>query len=357
MWALSEIPIGVVVPDTAETRDGQLAQRKAISGAVLAGGGVVLLLADRSGLTRVIVADADLQRIMDADDPDGIHHNRIPTMSPGWGHSWIEGGKAYLSGRRASLGDFVLELERGVGRRGPLEILQMDPDGRFTGPPMLIPGIEGVWHGVFSDGSLLLAGSFQNVPGVDSVIASPLRIVRAPTESAAPGGRVSQPVLFTTGVLRDRRRRRWPSPLPFAHNAGRTVAVTDDTIWVVPSERPELLALDRSGEVLLRIEWDAGDRTVPAGLPDWAGLERFPAASALVAGSDGRIYVQRWSVQRGYPVPGPEWLVFSPSGDLLGRVDIPRSLRVLAFGPNSALVQGTNDSGVDEVRLHALEAR
>ena len=61
------------------------------------------------------------------------------------------------------------------------------------------------------------------------------------------------------------------------------------------------------------------------------------------------------AVQGGYPVRGPEWLVFNPAGDLLGRVTIPRDLRVLAFGVNSALVLGTNEEGVDEVRLHGLE--
>ena len=304
LWLLAESSTGIVVPDTSETRDGRLVQRYVSAGTVLPGGNVALLMAGSSGLTRVIVTDSALKSVMDADDPDGVRHDRIPTMSPGWGHSWFEGGRAYRFGPQA-----------------------------------------------------LLGGSFQNVPGVDSVIARPLRIVRTPKGSAAPDGPVSQQVLLTVGVLRDPGRPRILSPLPFSHAPSFTIAVSGDTIWVVPSERPELLALDRSGEVLLRVEWDAGDRTVPAGLPDWAGLERFPAASALVAGSDGRIYVQRWSVQRGYPVPGPEWLVFSPAGDLLGRVDIPRSLRVLAFGPNRALVKGTNDSGVDEVRLHVLEVR
>ena len=37
-----------------------------------------------------------------------------------------------------------------------------------------------------------------------------------------------------------------------------------DTIWIVPTERPELVAVARSGEVLLLVEWEAGDRTIPA---------------------------------------------------------------------------------------------
>ena len=61
-----------------------------------------------------------------------------------------------------------------------------------------------------------------------------------------------------------------------------------------------------------------------------------------------------WS---GRLVRGPEWLIFSAGGDLRGRMEIPRRLRVLAFGATTALVKGTGDGGVEEVRLHALEQR
>ena len=348
---LSESAVGSVVPDTAETRDGRLVQRYVSAGTLLAGGKVALLLAGSAGPTRVIVTDSALQDIRDANDPDGVRHDRVPAMRQGWGYSWLEGGKSYRFGAEALLGDFVLEFDRGRGRRGPFEMLRMDHGGRFTGPPVRIPGIDGVWRGVFRDGSLLFAGAFEEVPGVDSVISTPFRIVRAPSASEVPGDRASQQVLFTTGVLRDPGKTHAPVPLPLAHSAGFTVAVSGDTVWVVPSERPELVALDRSGEVLLRVEWDGGDRTIPAGLTAGPGPRRFPAASALMAGSDGKIYVQRRSVQEF------QWLVFSPAGDLLGRVVVPRGIRVLAFGTNTALIKGTSDAGVDEVRLHTLEPR
>ena len=206
---------------------------------------------------------------------------------------------------------------------------------------------------MLGDGSLLFSGLLEKGPGPDSVGSHPFRVVSALDASGRVGGRVSQDVLFTAGRLQDRRARS--SALPNSHDARRTVAVSGDTIWVVPSERPELFALDPSGEVLLRVDWDAGDRTLPGGLANWQGIERYPAASALLAGTDGRMYVQRRSVQGGRPVRGPEWLVFGPAGDLLGRVHIPRSLRVLAFGAGRVLVQGTSEEGVDEVRLHALE--
>ncbi len=351
LLALAEAPVGIVVPDSTETRDGRLVQRYVSAGTLLADGNVALLLAGSAGLTRVIVTDSTLQNIRDASDPDGVRHDRIPAMSQGWGYSWLEGGKSYRFGAQVLLGDFVLEFDRGRGRRGPFEMLRMDHGGRFTGPPVRIPRIDRVWRGVFRDGSLLFAGPFEEVPGVDSVISTPFRIVRTPSPSEVPDDRASQQVLFTTGGLRDPGKTHAPVPLPLAHTAGFTVAVSGDTVWVVPSERPELVALDRSGEVLLKVEWEAGDRTVPAGLTAGPGPRRFPAASALMAGSDGRIYVQRRSVEEF------QWLVFSPAGDLLGRVVIPRGLRVLAFGTNTVLVKGTSDAGVDEVRLHRLEPR
>lgn len=353
-WTLVESPVGIVVPDSTETRDGQLIQRHVSSGTLLADGNVALLLAGPAGLTRVIVTDSTLQDVRDGNDPDGVRHDRIPAMSQGWGYSWLEGGRSYRFGAQVLFGDFVLEFGRGRGRRGPFEMLRMDPNDRLIAPPIRIPGIDGVWRGVFADGSLLFAGSFEEVPGVDSIISTPFRIVQTPSASEVPGDRASQQVLFTTGVMRDPGKPRTRSPLPFSHVPSFTVAVSGDTVWIVPSERPELVALDRSGEVLLRVDWDPGDRAVPAGLTAGAGLERFPAVSALMAGSDGRVYVQRWSVQAAQ---GPQWLVFDPSGDLLGRLEIPRTLRVLAFGTNTVLIKGTNDEGVDEVRLHKLESR
>ncbi len=110
---------------------------------------------------------------------------------------------------------------------------------------------------------------------------------------------------------------------------------------VLPSLPKDFQGTSRQGNPVLALRLHAGGGN----------------ASALVPGNDGRIYVQRLSVQGGYPVRGPEWLVFDPAGDLLGRVDIPRSLRVLAFGRNTVLVKGTNDLGVDEVRVHAMERR
>ena len=100
--------------------------------------------------------------------------------------------------------------------------------------------------------------------------------------------------------------------------------------------------MHRSGDIALKIEWEAGDRTVPPGAREWDGAERFPAAANLKIGVDGLIYVQRMTVQGSQPVYGPEWLVFSPAGELVARLDVSLGLRVLGFGDGVMLATGYN---------------
>lgn len=74
--------------------------------------------------------------------------------------------------------------------------------------------------------------------------------------------------------------------------------------------------------MLLKVEWDAGDRSMPANASDEVrqelhGLTRFPAVMRLVVGTDDLLYVQRVAWDDGQPQAGPEWLVFSPVGDLI----------------------------------------
>lgn len=72
-------------------------------------------------------------------------------------------------------------------------------------------------------------------------------------------------------------------------------------------------------------------------------------------GTDGLIYVQRWAVRDGAPYPGPEWLVFSPEGELVARLDLPLGWRVLAFGNRAAVVGVASDeTGLGEVHVYGL---
>lgn len=124
----------------------------------------------------------------------------------------------------------------------------------------------------------------------------------------------------------------------------------------VPAERPELLAVHRSGEVILRAEWNSGDRSIPPAAPDFREVaERFPAAAGLQIGTDGLVCVQRWTVRDDRPVRGPGWLVFSSDGDLVARLEVRSAWRVLAFGdraPVAAVYVGDN---FQEVRVYSLD--
>ena len=175
-------------------------------------------------------------------------------------------------------------------------------------------------------------------------------------EAGLPSGAAAPEVVLTLAVERDVGQRR-PRPRSSYHLPFARVGVSGDTIWAVPTERPALLALNRSGEALLRVEWEAGDRRIPVSereSDEWGGLERFPAASRLVVGADGLVYVQRWTLRDGTPAMGPEWLVFHPSGELVGRLEIPRVLQVSAFGDGTVLASRTYRAGFSEIRVYRV---
>ena len=136
--------------------------------------------------------------------------------------------------------------------------------------------------------------------------------------------------------------------------------MAEDIIWTIPTERPELVGVDRSGQVLLKVEWDAGDRTIPVDASDEVkeslrGLKRFPAAKRLFVGTNGLIHVQRVTWRDGRPRVGPEWLVFNPTGELVARLEIPRELEVMTFGPSLVIARARDKDGVVEIRVYTVK--
>ena len=354
-WTLLNPPVGVVVPDTAEGLGGRLAQRQALAATVFPDGEVLLLLAGPAE-TRVIMTDPALRRLMDVADPGRMRHDSIPPMQAGWGRPWAEGGRLARSGEEAVLAGWPLD---GPFNRGltDLELIYLGPEGRRTRPPVRIAALEGTLLGAFSDGSLLMtvASLDEFSPVADTVASVPFRVARPRQGSEGARDTVDLRVLFTAGLRTARGGRGGEMRrISGSHEAWTKATTSGDTVWIVPSERPELVALDLSGDVLLRVEWEAGDRSVPPGNEDLWKLARHPAAAAVIAGADGQVFVQRIVVRDGRPVQGPEWLVFGTAGDLIARLDIPTSLRVLAFGPGTVLVVATAEGGHREVRLHAL---
>lgn len=237
-------------------------------------------------------------------------------------------------------------------RRTGLDVWLADRDGRFTRPPSYVD-VDGGPLGSFADGSLVM---WTYPETADTTIVTGIVAAQAKEVSSRAAEGQQADVLFRIANPRDPDRHEvrasWTS-----HPANVTV-VAGDTIWVLPTERPELVAVHRSGDVPLMVEWDAGDRSVPPGAPPdyWKGAERFPAAAELQLGADGLLYVERWAVldHRG-PVRGPEWLVFSQAGDLVARLDVPLGWRVLEFGHEEVLVVASEDGGPDEVRIHSIE--
>ncbi|MDE2986415.1 MAG: hypothetical protein OXU69_17055 [Gemmatimonadota bacterium] len=235
-----------------------------------------------------------------------------------------------------------------------MDIWYFDREGQLAGPPSLAP--SGKLLGLFSDESLVIAGAME--PGlVDTRMVSAIMSV-----PPAPAGneplRAREPeLLFLTAIPKDPTLQQYNIPARWGHAPWHTSAVAGDTIWTVPSERPELLAVHRTGEVLLKVRWEAGDRTIPPEASAFGrGAERHPAARSLEIGTDGLIYVQRLILRDGGLLASPEWLVFSPAGELLARLDIPDdSQHVLAFGDGVVVTTGQNEvSGVGEVRYYEL---
>lgn len=247
-------------------------------------------------------------------------------------------------------GNTILLVDnRPRARRGGADIWTADRNGNFTRPASYI-GRMGALLGVFPDGSLVTMprSGLADTTFVYSVLS--VRPVEAGTE---PSDDHEEALPFTVAAPADPAGVYTPV---WGHLPSRTSAVAGDTIWIVPTERPELLAVHRSGQALLKVVWEAGDRSIsPTAHEIWAGAERIPAAVVLRIGTDGLIYVQRWAVHNGEPYPGPEWLVFSPEGELVARLDIPTAWRVLAFGNRAVVVSAGNErTGQYEVRVHGV---
>ena len=62
-----------------------------------------------------------------------------------------------------------------------------------------------------------------------------------------------------------------------------------------------------------------------------------------------------WGFEGSQPVYGPEWLVFSPAGELVARLDVSLGLRVLGFGDGVMLATGYNgETRLFEVYVYEL---
>ena len=347
-WRLAEAAVGVLAVDSVHS-PGQPSYRPSVgSGVIFPGRQLLIALSSPNGRTEILAVESAM--LLQA-----ARRTPPPRTTGVWPRMWSEGARLYLIGDEAVASGDLLDMGPPVVGLGIEEVLYLGPDGRLTRPVAHVDPGAGRLVGALRDGTLLYWNCCEAVASDTTVVASYL--LAHPTAATNRGGTepTRRETVFTVAAPRDPEARdarprdyRWLSPA--------TAGVWGDTIWVVPSERPELVALDRSGEVLLRVDWAAGRRVIPSeSRQSWGGLERFPAASALFVGTDGLVYVQLWTLGGGRPARGPGWLVFGPAGELVARLEIPRSVTVLAFGAGSVLVTQATAAGLREIRLHAID--
>ena len=331
-WTVADAPAFAALPDSLDAGSGRRGRRDISHGALLPDGRVVLLY-------RQLTPDPVLLHFL---DPATGAESRIPAPRDD------DGRALNWSFFRMAVSDGGLVLGGGNerrGRSGGLDLWYADLSGTFQRPPSLA-GVDGTLVGVLPDGSLVANESCRGPNAAGELLLCSTVAVRAGDPAH---------IVFTGGLLID-PGRPGNSPAGLAHFHFTTIVVAGELIGVAPTERPELVAVDRSGDVHLKIEWDGGDRSLPPEARDYMGVERFPAVADLKLGTDGLLYVERPTLQgtgaqdTGGP-RGSEWLVFSQEGELVARLNVPRGLRVLAFG-NGAVLSVARADG--EVRVYEV---
>ena len=334
-WSAAAEPTFVVAPAPVENSSGL--NRRMIRGAAFLPDG-------RAVLQYVPIAPDSI--LLHMIDPASGTETEIPAPRAESGRSlnweWFD---------MATAGDgLVLMGDNNRARtRERSDIWYFDGDGEFERPASYV-GTDGVLLGAFADGSLAFAGRFGGINAAGTAKVSSVMSLRPLQTGFEPSAGDTAAVLFVAGSpLGARTRGGIYLNAAGGHSYLSTSATAEDTLWIVPTERPELLAVHRSGRIELKIEWEAGDRTVPPGTSEME-VERFPAATSLQVGTDGLIYVQRHRVDDGRLGYDPEWLVFDRAGELLARLHIPANRWVMAIG-DGFLVAG---AGL-EARVYAVE--
>ena len=344
-WTVADAPVFAAAPDSLDASSRQRGLQSVSDGAFLPDGSVVLLYG------RTMRDSVVLLHFL---DPVGGTESRIPAPRGDDRRAldWARFRMAVWDRGLILLGD---NGSRGRQRTGR-DIWHADLAGSFLRPPSFT-GVEGELVGVLSDGSLVVRETQGWPDAAGELLLYPMVVVRTsePDGGEVPGD--SANIAFKLGVPVDPARPGSDWPAFWTGFLFSTTVVAGDWIWVVPTERPELFAVDRSGDVLLKVEWDGGDlATSPEAAAAWEGFERIPAAVDVKAGTDGRIYVRRTVPGSRSTQGGPEWLVFSQDGELVARLNVPTSLRVLAFGNSAVLVvaDSRTASSRDEIRVYEL---
>ena len=347
-WTIADLPTATVVLGSVQLADGPLVQMNVISGSMFGNGRVLLLVHYPTGPHQVVATTSTLEpfRLSPSDGQDAM---------PVAGEHF--GARKWVHGHGVLIGDEVVVAGNPPGNARYKEVVYLDSQSRLTRPPARIEGPPGRVLGAFRDGSVLFWAPRYRFAATDTLVTISILSARPIPESGGASGSAAPREFLTFATPRQMGisfpRPRSPHYLPLLR-----FGVNGDTVWTVPTDRPELLAVHRSGEILLRVKWESGDRSLPVelrGAHDWGGLERFPAVSKLLIGTDGLVYVQLWAVRNGRLTNGREWLVFDTTGELVSRVETPRGFHVTAFGKGSVLGTGRNAAGANDVRIYRIE--
>ena len=344
-WKIVEPSMYVVVPDSVFAPDGTGSQRYVAAAVVTADERVVLL-------TDPVGPDSILLRIVNV-ATGGETAVPAPVRADGEPVAWADLTMAVNGKGIVLLG----AVHADFSKRGRAESVWFaDTDGEFARPPNHVPSV-GPLKGVLSDGSLVVAASGW-MRTTDTTVISGIQLVRPIPVDQSISRAESPELVFEIALVRN-QVADYPVSFHWAHDPRATSGVSGDIIWTVPTDRPELVGVDRAGKVLLKVVWEADDRTIPAGASDEVtaalrGSRQLPAARRLLVGTNGLLHVQLMAWADSRPRIGPQWLVFSPSGELVASIEIPRHLDVMAFGRALVVTKTRDDDGVHEIRVHKL---
>lgn len=166
--------------------------------------------------------------------------------------------------------------------------------------------------------------------------------------------------------------------MPVFHPSS-VVAARGSTVAMTSTRDPEVRILDAEFQLRRIVRWldsdrDVTDRHVQAfredymaarggrDSPGWSAADeasigdsrrvadRFPTASDLMLGRDGRLWVKRFTKPR----EEPEWMAFGPEGGFVCRLAPGSELTPYEFGSDYMLALRTDDLGAERVLMYRL---
>jgi hypothetical protein len=353
-WTLADAPDLVVAPGA--TGPGA----RILKAAVLTGGSIAALVRDSStGRIEVMFYDSAGTPILLP--PPRASPPGVVREEPGF---ITVADSLYIVGSSSSIRDDGARVAWIQGPRGKARTLSPLPDE--IGPLL----------GAMADHSLIAASDPTEAVAVGSRWSTNL-ILRVSKAAWAGPATFRVDTLLTVATRTDGSG----SYLLWTHEPLYTIAVANERIWVALSGEPEIMAISGAGRPVLRVRWNAGDRSVPdSAIIRWresvaeslpnsvstskrmdlrARLSRqqhadsFSAVARLVADRSGRVYVRLFELHR-VPQPSASWLVFEQDGRLAGRLRIPNDMVVIAAVDGRILVRVESPAGGHQLHRYPL---